>query len=148
MSLIDRIRNESREALKKGDSKRLETLRFLISLVEKKEFSKEVGQMTETDVLTVLQLEMKRKKESREMFLKAGRDDLSGEIKKEIEILSEYLPKEISMKEIEEVVGKVTKELGQGAVFGVVMGKVMGELKGKADGGKVTEVVKKILGSK
>ncbi len=148
MSLIDRIRNESKEALKKGDSRRLETLRFLISLVEKKELSKEVGQMTEADVLTVLQSEMKKKKESMEMFSKAGRDDLSKEVKKEIEILSEYLPKEASVEEIEEVVKKIIGELGQGAVFGAVMGRVMGEMKGKADGGKVTEVVKKRLESK
>jgi len=148
MNLIDRIRDESKEALKKGDSKRLETLRFLISLVEKKELSKEVGQMTEADVLVVLQSEMKKKKESMEMFSKAGRDDLSKEVKEEIEILSEYLPKEMSTEEIEGVVKKAIEELGQGAVFGAVMGKAMGETKGRANGEKVMEVVKKLLESK
>jgi uncharacterized protein len=143
MKLLDKIRTEAKEALKKGEVRRVETLRFLISLIEKKELSLEAGKMKEEDVLVVLQTEMKKKKESLEMFLKAKRKDLSDQIEKEIKVLSEYLPKEMSLEEIEKVVKKVREELGVEAAFGAVMGRVMKELKGAADGNKVAQVVKK-----
>ncbi len=146
MSLISQIREDSKKALMEGDSKRLQTLRFLISLVEKKELSKEVGKMTEGDVLSALQSEMKKKKESRDMFLKAERNDLASELKEEMKILSGYLPKELGDEEVEEIVKKVVLEMGQGAVFGAVMGKVMAETKGRVGGDKVVEIVKKVLG--
>jgi uncharacterized protein len=143
MKLLDKIRTEAKEALKKGEVRRVETLRFLISLIEKKELSLEAGKMKEEDVLVVLQTEMKKKKESLEMFLKAKRKDLSDQIEEEIKVLSEYLPKEMSLEEIEKVVKKVREELGVEAAFGAVMGRVMKELKGAADGNKVAQVVKK-----
>lgn len=148
MNLFNKIRDDAKKALKQGDSARLETLRFLISLIEKKDLSMEVGKMTEADVMNVLQTEMKRKKESREVFLKAGRKDLSDQTEEEIRVLSEYLPQQLSLEKLEETVKKVIKETGSEQGFGIIMGKVMGEVKGMADGAWVAQVVKKHLSLK
>jgi len=145
MSLVSLLREDSKKALFEGDSKRLETLRFLLSLIEKKELSKEVGKMTQEDALAVLQTEMKKKKESQKMFLKGERPELADEVKKEIEILAIYLPEELTDEEVEKMAVKAVGELGAGAVFGSVMGKVMGEAKGRVTGDKVMTIVKKVL---
>ena len=151
MTLHERISTEIKTAMKKGDKLRLETFRFLRAQLQEKEISKRgKGGMTEDDQLAVLQNAVKRRKESIEMFEKGGRMDLVEKEKKELEIVQEYLPAQISAGEIENIVRSIVEKAGPLSQedFGKVMPLAMKELKGKAEGKTVQEIVRKILQDK
>ncbi len=136
----DKLKSNSVEALKNHDSVKVGVLRFLISLIDKKEMQLPVGQMTEADEIGVLRKELKNKEESREMFLKGNRNDLVEQLDYEIKVLKEYLPEEISEDKVAEIVTKVVLEKGNN--FGLVMKEVMSELNGTVDGSIVSKIVK------
>jgi uncharacterized protein YqeY len=138
--LKDKLKKESVEALKSHDNKRVDVLRFLVSLIDKKELQLPAGQMTEAEELGVLRKELKNKEESREMFLKANRTDLVEQQDYEIEIVKEYLPQEISEEKVAEMVVEVIVEKGNN--FGLVMKEVMTKLGGTVDGSVVSRIVK------
>lgn len=136
----DKLKLKSVEALKNHDSVKVGALRFLISLIDKKEMQLPVGQMTEAEETGVLRKELKNKEESREMFLKGNRNDLVEQLDYEIEILKEYLPEEISEDKVAEIVTKVVTEKGNN--FGLIMKEVMSQLNGSVDGSVVSRIVK------
>jgi hypothetical protein len=138
--LKDKLKQNSINALKNRDSKRVEVLRFLVSLIDKKELQLPVGQMTEADELGVLRKELKNKEEAKELFLKGNRMDLVEQMDYEIAVVKEYLPSEISDEKIVEVVMQTIKEKGDN--FGLVMKETMVKLGGMADGGVVSRIVK------
>jgi len=140
MDSRQKIKEDSIKALKAGDKKMVLVLRYLTSLIDKKELSMPARtDVTEETVIEVLRKELKNKKESRVMFEKGGRDDLVAEVDSEIEILSAYLPAEISHEEIrKEVVGAIEEK---GLVFGEIMKQVMAKFKGGVDGQVVSSIV-------
>ena len=140
MMLKDKLKKESVEALKAHDQKKVDTLRFLISLIDKKEGQLPVGQMTEADEIGVLRKELKNKEESREMFVKGNRTDLVEQLDYEIEVVKSYLPQEISEAKVAEIVSEVIAEKGNN--FGLVMKEVMTKLNGAVDGSVVSRIVK------
>jgi len=134
------IKENSVLALKAGDKKLVSVLRYLTSLIDKKELSLPAGSVvTEEMVMEVLRKELKNKKESRAMFEKGGRGDLVAEVDSEIEILFAYLPAEISQEEIRKEVVRVIEE--KGVVFGEIMKQVMAKFKGGVEGGVVSAIV-------
>ncbi len=140
MDTRQKIKSNSVLALKAGDKKLVSVLRYLTSLIDKKELSLPVGSVvTEEMVMEVLRKELKNKKESRAMFEKGGRGDLVAEVDSEIEILSAYLPAEISQEEIRKEVIRVIEE--KGVVFGEIMKQVMAKFKGGVEGGVVSAIV-------
>lgn len=138
--LKDKIKTESIEALKNHDQKLVEVLRFLISLIDKKELQLPAGKMTEAEELIVLRKELKNKEESKEMFAKAGRSDLVDQMDYEIEVVKKYLPAELSQEAIEKIVDDVVAEKGNN--FGLVMKEVMVKLGGSVDGSVISGMVK------
>ncbi len=144
MMLKDKLKKESIEALKSHDQKRVDVLRFLISLIDKKELQLPVGKMTDAEEIGVLRKELKNKEESKEMFLKANRVDLVQQLDYEIEVVKGYLPAEISQGQIEKVVVDVIADKGNN--FGLVMREVMVKLNGAVDGGVISKIVKEKIG--
>ena len=138
--LKDKLKKHSIEALKNRDSKRVEVLRFLVSLIDKKELQLPVGQMTEADELGVLRKELKNKEEAKILFLKGNRLDLVQQMDYEILVVKEYLPPEINEEKIVEIVKQVIEEKGNN--FGLVMKETMIKLGGAVDGGVVSRIVK------
>ena len=98
--------------------------------------------------LTILAREAKQRRESLAEFVKAGRDELVSKTEAEIEIVERYLPKQLSVEEVKEVIATVAEKIGATTQkeFGKLMGAVMQELKGKADGNVIKEQVKAHLG--
>ena len=138
--LKDKLKLDSVSSLKAHDQPRVDVLRFLISLIDKREMQLPPGQMTEKEEILVLRKELKNKQESREMFLKAGRDDLVKQLDYESGVVSEYLPLEMSEAEVAKVVDEVMTEFGDN--FGLVMKNVMAKIAGKASGEVVSRIVK------
>lgn len=141
--LKDKLKKDSAEALKNHNQKMVDTLRFLISLIDKKELSLPVGEMTEAEEIRVLRKELKNKEESREMFVRGDRSDLVAQLDYEIEIVKSYLPAEITEDQIKKVVDEIIG--GKENNFGLVMKEVMTKLGGEVEGLVVAKIVKEKL---
>ena len=147
--LLTKIEKDFKEALSKGQAERLSSLRMLKTALHNKEIELRPKKEELTDELAVevVRREIKKRKEAIEMYEKGKRPDLAEKEKKELEMLSEYLPEQLSDDKIKEVVLRVIEELVASSPgdFGKVMGKVMAEVKGKAEGKKVSGIVKEAL---
>jgi uncharacterized protein YqeY len=143
MDLRDKLKQDTVKALKAGDKKRVEVLRYLISLIDKKELGMPPGSIREEDMVAVVRKELKNKEESKEFFVKASREELVEQSDYEIGVVKEYLPKAVDEKEIEEMVNQAVAEMGTN--FGLVMKTVMERLQGKAGGEVVSRIVKQKL---
>ncbi len=138
--LKDQLKQDSFVALKNRDNRRVDVLRFLISLIDKKEMQLPPDSIRESDEVSVLQKELKNKEESREMFAKANRSDLVSDLDYEIEIVKEYLPKALSEEELILMVEESVKEAGNN--FGMVMKILVPKVAGRADGALISKIVK------
>lgn len=153
MSLKDRISDEIKTAMKAKDKLRLETVRGIKKvIIEKESTIRADGReaLTEEEELAIVMQLAKQRRDSIKQFTDAGRDDLAEKEAKELTILEEYLPAQMSDEEIEAAVDDAIAQTGASGPrdMGKVMGPVMQKLKGKADGGKVQALVKaKLLGS-
>lgn len=143
--LKDKIKQDILVAMKDRDMKKVNVLRFLVSLIDKKALQLPVGEMKESDELVVMQKELKNKEESLEIFKKAERQDLVTDLEEEIEILKSYLPKMLSEEEIEKMVDEAIESVGVN--FGVVMREVIGKAAGRAEGAVISSIVKKKIES-
>ena len=104
-------------------------------------------ELNDEQIIDIIAKESKKRKDALADYEKSGRQDLIDEIKEEIEILAEYLPKQLSIEEVEEIVKEVIGEVGATSMKD--MGKVMKSAKEKigasSDGRTINEVVKKLL---
>ena len=147
MSLKDKITQELKEAMTSGDKVRLETIRSIRALILEFEKSGADMKLTEEDEIRLVTSAVKKRKESIEQFQKAGRTDLSDKEEKELAILLEFLPKQMTQDEIVEYVKNIAAEIGavSKADFPKLMPLVVKNLKGKAEGKAIKEAVEKIL---
>ncbi len=147
--VLEKIQSDLREAMKAKDEAHVSALRFLLAQIKNKEIELfgQGKELTDEEVMSVIQKQAKERKESIEAFKKAGRDDLVGKEEAELLVLSIYLPQQLSPEELEKIIREVIASLGatSGADFGKVMGQVMGKVKGRADGNMVTKLVKEKL---
>ena len=149
MTLKETIDAHMKRAMLKREALRLSTLRMIkAKLLEKEVEKRPTGGMTAADEMQVLTSAAKMRKEAIEEFDKAGRKDLADKERAELEIIQEYLPKQMSREEIVTMVGELAKQLAVESQkdFGKLMSAAMKELRGKADGKMVQEVVKERLG--
>ena len=136
----DKLQKDSFEALKARDNRLVDVLRFLKSLIDKKEMQLPPGSLTEIEETKILNKELKDKEESREMFAKAGRNDLVEQLDYEIEIVKRYLPELISEEQVTKMVEEVITEKGNN--FGMIMKEVMIKTAGAVDGSIISRIVK------
>jgi len=136
----DKLKSDSVAALKNHDARLVGVLRYLISLLDKRELQLPPGKMSEAEEVAVLRKELKNKEESREMFAKGGRDDLVAEVDFEIEVVKKYLPSEMSDEELENIVKESID--GGDTDFGTVMRKVMAKVGGRAGGERIAKMVR------
>ena len=125
------------------DSARLSTVRLILSAIKQREVDERI-ELTDADVLSVLEKMIKQRRESITQFEKAARNDLADAEKSEIGVLSAYLPLQMSEAEVQAAVAAAVAEAGASSMKD--MGKVMALLKtrlaGKADMGKVSGLIK------
>ena len=147
MSLKETLNNDIKTAMKSKDKETLAVLRMIKTAVQAAEIDKK-EELNAEEELTILAREAKQRRESLAEFVKAGRDELVAKTEAEIEIVERYLPKQLSVEEVKEVIATVAEKIGATTQkeFGKLMGAVMQELKGKADGNVIKEQVKAHLG--
>lgn len=131
--------------MRAGDRERVGTLRMLSSELQKA--VKEAGDRA--DEAAVLQRERKRRFEAADAYRQAGRDDLASSEEREAAIVEEYLPSQLSDQELAAIVGDAVAESGAASLkeMGKVMSAVMPRVQGRADGKRVSTVVREKLGA-
>ena len=147
MKLEEKIRQDLNQALKEKDELKAATLRFC--LAENRNFwLQKQKELTDEDVVEVIRRQVKLRKEAIEAYQKGGRSDLAEKEGKELEILSKYLPQQLSPQELEKIIRETITEIGASGAgdFGKVMGAVMAKVKGQAEGAMVAAEVKRLLG--
>jgi uncharacterized protein len=138
MSLLERVQGDARAALKAGDRERASALRLLVSELQK------AAKEGSDDELAVLQRERKRRIEAADAYQDGGRQDLASSERGEAELIDIYLPDQLSDDELQAIVGDAVAESGASSPkeMGKVMSLVMPRVQGRADGKRVSELVK------
>jgi uncharacterized protein YqeY len=149
MSLREKISSDLKNALRDRKAVDLSVLRMLQSAIRNKEIEKKRGDagLTDEEVVEVIMSEIKKRKEAIEGYIKGQRQDLVDKEKAELEILMNYMPRQMGDAEIREEAKKAIEEAGAKTPqdMGKVMKILMPRMKGKADGALVNKIVKEEL---
>jgi uncharacterized protein YqeY len=146
MNTKERLTQDLKDAMRAKDEVRKRTIRMTLAAVKNAEIDHQT-ELDETEVLVIMQKEVKLRNETIEGAEKAGRDDLIAEAKHEIAVLEEYLPQAISPAELEVIVTETITEINATSMrdMGQVMQAVMPKVRGRADGKDVNQIVRKLL---
>lgn len=148
MSLQTKITEALKEAMKAKDTVALESLRAIKSaiLLANTEAGA-MGELSEADEVKLLQRLVKQRKESASLYEQQKRQDLASIEIAQAEVISKFLPKQLSETEIEKVISEIIAKTGASGMkdMGKVMGEATKELSGKADGKLISSAVKKML---
>ncbi len=142
-SVEGRMKKDVGAALKAGDKRRAGALRLFVAALKKERI--DAGkQPSESDELTVLGRERKRRAEAMETYDQAGRQDLAEQERYENDVLQEYMPKALGDGELDELVEAAVSSSGASTVkdMGKVMAALMPQVAGRADGRRVSEAVR------
>ncbi|HEY2336597.1 MAG TPA: GatB/YqeY domain-containing protein [Burkholderiales bacterium] len=143
MSLKQKITEDMKAAMRAKDSARLSAIRLILSGIKQREVDERI-ELADADVVSVIEKMIKQRRESIAQFEKASRHDLADKEKAEIDVLSAYLPQQMSDADVDKAVAAAIAEAG--ATTMKDMGKVMALLKprlaGKADMGKISGLLK------
>lgn len=144
--LFEKIQADLKDAQLQREEVKISTLRMLLSEIHNAKIAK--GQeLSESDLMVIIQKEVKKRKEASLGFRQGGREDSALKEEKEAEILSTYLPKQLSDSELEAIIDEAITQTGATQIsdMGKVIGMVMGKVAGQADGGRVSALVKSKL---
>lgn len=149
MTLKEQIKNDTINAMKNKNEELVCALRMLSAAITNREIElkkREEG-LSDEEVIEVAAKEAKKRKDAIELYIKGERQDLADKETRELKILEAYLPAQLSDEEIEKEVKNAIKETRASSMkdLGKVMSALMPRLKGKADGAKVSAIVKKSL---
>jgi uncharacterized protein YqeY len=141
MSLLEQVQSDARDAMKAGERERMHALRLIVSELQKA--AKDDG----GDEIQVLQRERKRRLEAAEAYRDGGRPDAAAAEEREAEIIASYLPAQLSDEELDAIVGDAVAESGatSPSEMGKVMGLIMPKVQGRADGKRVSALVREKL---
>jgi|TARA_B100001063_G_C16713582_1_gene529422 uncharacterized protein YqeY len=145
-AIKDSIQSDQIKYLKEGNKEDSSTLRFALSFINKEEKDKNIV-LNDSEVIKVLKSMIKRNKDSYDQFMNASRQELADKEKKEMDLLSTYLPEVLGEVETEEIVKKIITELDITSIK--EMGKAMGMIKNNhgdtVDMSLVSKFIKKLL---
>ncbi|NMB56058.1 MAG: GatB/YqeY domain-containing protein [Leptolinea sp.] len=146
MTIKEALDSALKESLKSGDEIRKTTVRMALAAIKQVEVDKRT-KLDDDGVISVLQKEVKNRRETIEDAKKAGRPDMVAAVENEIAILELYLPKEMDQAELKAIIEKITSEVGASSLadMGRVMKLVMPQVQGRASGDTISRAVREIL---
>ena len=141
MAIVDQVRTDLTEAMRAGERERVSALRLILSELQKA--SKEGAD----DEVAVLRRERKRRIDAADAYGEGGRPELAAQEQREAELIAGYLPAELSDAELQAIVAQAVKDTGSSSArdMGRVMKDVMAAAGGRADGARVSAVVRAAL---
>ncbi|EOD00800.1 GatB/YqeY domain-containing protein [Caldisalinibacter kiritimatiensis] len=142
MALKEKLMNDLKAAMKDKDKVRKNVITMVRSAIKQREVDERV-ELEDEQIIEIISKQVKQKKDAIEEFNKGGREDLIELTQKEIDILMEYLPRQLTEEEIDELVREAIDAVGANSKkdIGKVMSYVMPKVKGKADGKTVNKIV-------
>lgn len=148
MSLLDKLDEDLKKAMKASDRLRLSALRLVKAAVKNQQIEKRQP-LSDEDIFSVISTLAKQRKESIEQFSKAGREDMAEQERQELQILQSYMPQQLSDEAVEALILQAIQEASASseADMGRVMKILMPRIKGVADGKQVSSRVKELLHS-
>ena len=146
MNLNDRIMNDLKEAMKNKDSFKLSVIRMVKGAIQLEKINKK-RDLNDEEVIDVISKQIKLRKDSINEFEKAGRNDLADTTKKEVEVLNEYMPEQLSSEEVNKIIDEAFAKVNPTSQkdMGLIMKEVTPKVKGKADMGEVSRIIKEKL---
>ncbi len=149
--LKEQIDEDLKTGMKAHDAVAVSTLRMLMSAImySKIDRNQDRNDVSDQDVVEVVQKEVKKRRESIDLYRKGGREEQAIQEEKEIEVLQKYLPEQMSEENVQKIVKEAIAETGASGMadMGRVMSVVMGKVRGQADGSVVSAVVREELGT-
>jgi uncharacterized protein len=141
MAILDAVKDDLQSAMRAGEKERVGALRFVLSELQK------AAKEGSDDEVAVLRRERKRRLEAAREFRQAGRDDLAGSEEAEGELISAYLPEELSDEELSAIVTQAVHDSGAQSAkdMGAAMKQAMATVDGRADGKRVSELMRAAL---
>ena len=146
MSLKEKLMEDLKSSMKSKDKVRKNVITMVRSAIKQKEVDERI-ELEDVDVIEIISKQVKQKKDAIEDFEKGNRQDLVDLTKQEINILMEYLPKQLTEDELEQIVKQSIENMGAITIkdIGKVMSDVLPKVKGKADGSMVNKIVRHYL---
>lgn len=146
-ALKQQLTADMKSTMKSGDKPRLAVIRLILSAIKQVEVDERI-ELDDTRVLAVIDKMAKQRRESITQFEKANRQDLIDIEQAELGIIQQYLPEALSDEEIENLVNQAIESTGASGMkqMGLVMGALKPQLQGRADMGKVSQLIKSLLG--
>jgi len=147
MSLKDRLLEDLKNAMKDKDAVKKNTVQMVRSAILQVEKDNKTT-LNDDGVLEIIAKELKKRRDVLPEYEKSGRKDLIDNLNAEMEILLQYLPRQLTEEELEDIIRQAIAETGAASQrdLGKVMQAVMPKIKGRADGRLINEITKKILG--
>ncbi|WP_010650936.1 GatB/YqeY domain-containing protein [Oceanobacillus massiliensis] len=147
MTLLDRLNQDMKQAMKNKDKETLSVIRMVKASIQNESIKLGKDELSEDEDLTILSREVKQRKDSLQEFKSAGREDLAEKLENELVILEKYLPEQLSDEELMLIIQSTIQEVNAASMkdMGKVMGAVMPKVKGKADGSQIKKAVQQQL---
>ncbi|MEC5422212.1 GatB/YqeY domain-containing protein [Virgibacillus sp. C22-A2] len=147
MTLLEQLNQDMKQAMRDKDKIVLSVIRMVKASLQNESIKLGKDILSEDVELTILSRELKQRKDSLQEFKSAGRDDLVKKLETEIDILQEYMPKQLTTEELELIVQSTIQEVNASSKkdIGKVMGALMPKVKGKADGSQLKDLVQRQL---
>ncbi|PNR97284.1 GatB/YqeY domain-containing protein [Petrotoga olearia] len=144
--LKDVLNKDLKKYMKEKNTLALNAVRSIISEIKNKEVEK-AAELTEEEIVQLIRKQIKMREDSIEQFERADRNDLAEKEKKELEILQEYLPEQLSDEELRKIIEETINEANATSKkdFGKVMKLVIQKVQGRADGKKISEILSTLL---
>ena len=146
MSLKEQLAQDLKLSMKEKDTVKKNAVQSIRAAIKQVEIDTR-AELDEAGVIDVVAKELKRRKDVLPEYEKSGRDDLTADLKKEIDIIMGYLPSQLSHDELDEIVKAAVDATGASSMkdMGKIMAAVMPQIKGRADGKAVNEIAKNYL---
>ncbi|WP_419726571.1 GatB/YqeY domain-containing protein [Terrisporobacter petrolearius] len=146
MSLKQKLQEDLKSSMKNKDAIKKSVITLIRASIKQYEVDNRV-ELGDDEIVDLIAKQLKQTRDSREEFLKAGREDLVSKAEAEIEVLKEYLPQQLSEEELNEIVISTISEVGATSMKDMkkIMTSIMPKVKGRADGKLINELVKKNL---
>jgi len=148
MNLYEQIKSDIKDAMRAKETTKRDTLRNIQASIKQIEVD-ERREITDADVESIMMKYLKQREDAKAQFSDAGRDDLVEKEEAEIAIVKSYLPEPMDDAELESVLKEVIASVGAESMkdMGKVMGAAKSTIGSRADGGRINQVVKKLLAS-
>ena len=147
MTLLERLSQELKAAMLARDAERLSTLRLLKSAVGYAQIERKTETLSDAEVAAIIQKELKKRRDAAEQFDQGGRPELANKEKQEITVLESFLPKALTLEELEQLVRAAILETGatNKRQMGQVIKAVQARAAGRAEGRIISDLVGRLL---